>query len=176
MPKRSMSARKKPACSLGGWGEFGLRARAKARVGARVGQNELMNHNLVRKEGANVYCYRTCLRVSSCTCAGPPGLSDVVSCTPVGSRLSIMNGSSPPLMNPDSGIRRGSSASAMLRMATDGSRKLDSGLRDPKWCCEARSVILDLGRSGEKSRLSSFELKSHLLSASARTRDSGSRI
>ena len=39
-----------------------------------------------------------------------------------------------------------------------------------------RSVILDSGRSGEKSRLSSFELKSHLLSASARTRDSGSRI
>ena len=51
-----------------------------------------------------------------------------------------------------------------VRMATDGSRTLDSGLRDPKWCCEARSVILDLGRSGEKSRLSSFELKSHLLS------------
>ena len=65
---------------------------------------------------------------------------------------------------------------AMLRMATDGSRTLDSGLRDPKWCCEARFVILDSGRSGEKSRLSSFELKSHLLSASARTRDSGSRI
>ena len=29
MPKRSMSARKKPACSSGGWGEFGLRARAR---------------------------------------------------------------------------------------------------------------------------------------------------
>ena len=52
MPKRSMSARKKPACSSRGWGEFGLRARAKARVGARVGQKALMNHNLVRKSWA----------------------------------------------------------------------------------------------------------------------------
>ena len=35
------------------------------------------------------------------------------------------------------GLEEDPHASAMLRMATDGSRTLDSGLRDPKWCCEA---------------------------------------
>ena len=67
----------------------------------------------------------------------------------LGETLCILSGGCPTTLGEDP------HASAMLRMATDGSRTLDSGLRDPKSCCEGSFPDLGARTLGRKI---SFEL------------------